>query len=78
MTKNVSLADRAYQIADSRYKEGEGSQLEVKDADVMLANARINYTNAVHDYIVAKASLYNLVGRIDEKYYKFLSEYLDD
>ncbi len=78
MTKNVSLADRAYKIADSRYKEGEGSQLEVKDADVMLANARINYTNAVHDYIVAKASLYNLVGRIDEKYYKFLSEYLDD
>jgi len=78
MTENISLADRAYKIADSRYKEGEGSQLEVKDADVMLANARINYTNAVHDYIVAKASLYNLVGRIDEKYYKFLSEYLDD
>ena len=78
MTKNVSLAERAYKIADSRYKEGEGSQLEVKDADVMLANARINYTNAVHDYIVAKASLYNLVGRIDKKYYEFVSEYLDE
>lgn len=78
MIQNVSLADRAYKIADSRYKEGEGSQLEVKDADVMLANARINYTNAVHDYIVAKASLYNLVGRIDKEYYKFLSKYLEE
>lgn len=78
MTQNVSLADSAYNIAESRYKEGEGTQLEVKDADVMLANARINYTNAVHDYIVAKASLYNLVGRIDKKYYKLLSKYLDE
>lgn len=78
MIQNVSLADRAYKIADSRHKEGEGSQLEVKDADVMLANARINYTNAVHDYIVAKASLYNLVGRIDKEYYKFLSKYLEE
>jgi len=78
MSENVSLAERAYNIADNRYKEGEGNQLEVKDADVSLSNAKINYTNAVHDYIVAKATLYNLVGRIDKKYYDFLSEYLSE
>ena len=74
MTKNVTLAERAYKIANDRYMEGEGSELEVKDADVALSNAKINYTNAVHDYLVAKASLYNLVGRIDKEYYKFITE----
>jgi outer membrane protein TolC len=77
MSENVTLAERAYSIADSRYKEGEGSQLEVKDADVSLSNAKINYTNAVHDYIVAKATLFNLVGRIDEKYYEYASKLLE-
>jgi len=76
MKKNVSLAERAYKIAEDRYKEGEGSQLEVKVADIALSNARVNYTNAVHDYLVAKASLYNLIGRIDKKYYEYVSEYL--
>jgi outer membrane protein TolC len=52
--------------------------LEVKDADVSLSEAKINYTNAVHDYLVAKATLYNLVGRVDEQYYDFVSDYLEN
>lgn len=78
MKRNVSLAERAYKIADDRYKEGEGSELEVKDADVSLSESRINFTNAVHDYLVAKAALYNLVGRVDEQYYDFVSDYLEN
>ncbi len=78
MQKNVSLAQRAYKIAEDRYKEGVGSELEVKDADVSLSESRINYTNTVHDYLVAKATLYNLVGRVDEQYYDFVSDYLEN
>jgi outer membrane protein TolC len=77
MAKNVTLAERAYQIAEDRYKEGEGIQLEVKNADVALSQAKINYTNAVHDYSIAKAELYDLIGRIDKKYYKFATKYVD-
>ena len=78
MTRNVALAERAYEIADNRYQEGVGSELEVKDADISLSNSRINYTNAVHDYLVAKATLYNLVGRIDKQYYNFVANFLND
>ena len=78
MSKNVELAELAYKIADDRYKEGEGSQLELKDADVSLSQAKVNYTTAVHDYVVAKADLYDLVGRVDPKYYKYISDLLNE
>ncbi len=78
MEKNVSLAERAYKIADDRYKEGEGSELEVKDADISLSDARVNYTRAIHDYLVSKASLYNLVGRIDKEYYSFVEKHISE
>lgn len=78
MKRNVTLAERAYKIAENRYKEGVGSELEVKDADISLSNSRINYTNAVHDYLVAKATLYNLVGRIDKQYYTNVAKYLNE
>lgn len=78
MGRNVSLAERAYKIADDRYKEGEGSELEVKDADISLSDARVNYTRAIHDYLVSKASLYNLVGRIDKEYYNFVKKHISE
>ena len=78
MKKNIELAQRAYKIAEDRYKEGVGSELEVKDADVSLSEAKTNFANAVHDYLIAKATLYNLIGRVDEQYYEFVSDYLED
>jgi outer membrane protein TolC len=68
MQRNIDLAERAYQIATNRYKEGLGSELEVKDADVALSLAKTNYTNSVHDFIIAKAELDNLIGKVDPKY----------
>lgn len=76
MKRNIKLAERAYEIAEDRFAEGLGSELELKDADVSLSEARTNYTNAVHDYLVAKATLFNLVGRNEQKYYSSFSEYL--
>ncbi len=77
MQRNIDLAQRAYEIARDRYKQGLGSELELKDADVALGQAKTNYTNAVHDYLIAKAELDNLVGRIDAKYLKFVEESLN-
>ncbi len=76
MKRNVDLAQRAYEMAEHRYQVGEGSELEVKDADLQLNNARTNYAKAVHDYLLAKAALYNLIGRVDAVYYDLYAEYL--
>jgi len=77
MQRTIDLAQRAYKIAEDRYKQGLGSELELKDADVALGQAKTNYTNAVHDYVIAKAELDNLVGRVDAKYLKFVEESLN-
>ena len=74
MQRNIELAERAYQISTDRYAEGLGSELEVKDSDVALSLAKTNYTNSVHDYIIAKAELDNLVGRVDSKYFQSIEE----
>jgi outer membrane protein TolC len=78
MGRNVLLAERAYKIANNRYKEGEGSELEVKDADIALSDARVNYTRSIHDYLISKASLDNIVGRIDNEYYNFAKKNINE
>ncbi len=77
MDKNVNLAARAYQIAEDRFKQGSGNELEVKDANVALSQAKVNYANSVHDYLVAKAELNNLLGTVKQKYFEEYSEYLN-
>jgi len=76
MKRNINLARRAYQMAVHRYQVGEGSELEVKDADLQLNDARTNYAKAVHDYLVAKASLDNLIGRVEQTYFDLYANYL--
>jgi outer membrane protein TolC len=66
--KNVELAQRAYQIADLRFKEGKGAQLEIKNADLELKTAKTNKLQSVYDYIIASSELDALKGKIDAKY----------
>lgn len=67
--RNVTLAEKTYDLAVVRYKEGTGSQLEVENADVALKQARTNRLQSVYDYIIAKSGLDELLGRLDNKYY---------
>ena len=66
--KNVSLAERAYELSTVRYKEGTGNQLEVQNQDVALRQARINKLQSVHSYIVTKYELEQLMGKINQEY----------
>ena len=66
--RNVSLAERAYEIATVRYKEGTGSQLEVENADLALRQARIKRLQSVYDYIIAQSELNQLLGKTSQKY----------
>jgi len=67
--RTVEIAQRAYDIAEIRYEEGTGSQLEIRNADQELRNARLNRVQSIHSYLVTKYELDQLLGRTDPKYF---------
>lgn len=52
--KSVNTAEKALKIANNRFNNGVGTQLEVFDTQVALSQARINYVSAVYDYLIAR------------------------
>lgn len=61
--ETVSQAERGVAIAQVRYKNGIGIQLELLDAQVALTTARVNRIAALHDLAVAVGALQRAVGR---------------
>jgi len=72
LEENIKLAEKAYDISETRYKEGTGTQLEIKNSDLELRAARTNRLESVHRYIIASSELNNLLGRLDDSYMKFI------
>jgi len=71
---NVDQARRGYEIAEIRYKEGIGSQMEINDANTALANANLSFLQAAYDYLDATIELEQLLGIVPDK---FLNEFDD-
>lgn len=61
-TKALEVAEESRRIAELRYKEGVGTQLEATDARLARNRARTNYTEALYDYQTAYAAWENRVG----------------
>ncbi|MAT56434.1 MAG: hypothetical protein CMF23_00520 [Ignavibacteriae bacterium] len=72
--RNVSLAERAYDISVTRYNEGTGTQLEIKNANIELQTAKTNRLQVVHDYIIAFAKLDKLLGILSETEIDFIKK----
>ncbi len=72
--KNVQLAQKAYEIANVKYKEGTGTQLDVQNADMALRRAKTNRLQSIYDYIIAQSELEQLTGAIDSKYFRILNK----
>jgi outer membrane protein TolC len=70
--RNVNLAERAYEISVTRYNEGTGTQLEIKNANIELQTAKTNRLQVVHDYIIAFAKLDKLLGILSETEIDFI------
>lgn len=64
----VDQAQRGYDIAQVRYKEGTGSLLEISDAETSLSRARVNEITSRMDYHSTRADFERVTGQIDEKY----------
>ncbi|MFQ5605965.1 MAG: TolC family protein, partial [bacterium] len=62
--KSVAQAQKAYDIAEVRYDNGVGTQLELFDARLALNRTRTNYLQAVYDYNIALFEWQKAVGII--------------
>ncbi len=62
--KLVQQAAEALRLAVGEYNSGTGSELQVTDAQVSLANARITYIQSLYDYNVGYAQLERDMGVI--------------
>ena len=60
--KTVDQAKENYELASGRYQVGVGSPLEITDAEVLLANARANYIQAVYTYKTSEARIEKAMG----------------
>lgn len=60
---NVSEAKEALAISEISYDNGEGTNLDVLDAQVSLSQIEQNLAEGIYDYLMAEASLNRTMGR---------------
>ena len=60
--QNVDRAELNYTFAQARLAEGVASPIEVREASSQLDQTRINYLQAIFDFLVAEASFETAVG----------------
>ena len=60
--KSVEQAEKALKIAETRYKNGVGTQLEILDTQNSLSQTRINYEKSIYDFLIAKSNWEKLLG----------------
>ena len=60
--KGVEQAERGYMISQKRYDTGAGTLLEMNDSELALTQAKLNFNQAIYDYMVAKADLEKVLG----------------
>ena len=59
----ITQAKKARDIAEKLYEVGRGTVLELNSAEVALTQAKLTYTQAIYDYLSAKADLDKLQGK---------------
>ncbi len=62
-TQNIQMAERGLQLAQVRYENQVGIQLEVFDAQTMLAAIRLQYYQAIYEVITAQRELQKSLGQ---------------
>lgn len=60
--KNVEQAEESLRIAELNFAEGLVTALDVNSSQAALSQARTNYSQALYDYMVARADLDRAVG----------------
>lgn len=63
----VEMAQKSYDISAKMYEIGKTTLIELNDAQLALTQAQLNMNQAIYNYMVARASLDELVGKEDFK-----------
>ncbi len=61
--KTVLQAQKAFDISQTRYTAGAGTILEVNSAELQLTRSSLNYSQAIYDYLSAKAEYDKIIGK---------------
>ncbi|MCM1151569.1 MAG: TolC family protein [Alistipes sp.] len=61
--RTVEQARKAYSISDTRYRAGAGTILELNSAQLSQTQAQLNFSQAIYDYLSARAEYDRIVGR---------------
>ena len=59
----VEIAQKSYDISEKMYQVGKATMIELNDAQVSLVQAQLTQAQAVYNFMVAKASLDELIGK---------------
>ncbi len=62
--QNMELAQEIYRVANIKYQEGVGANLEVLDAETAYKEAETNYYAALYDALIAKTDLQKAQGTL--------------
>ena len=58
----VASAQKAYQIAEAAYKVGRSTLTELNDAQLALTQSQLAQSQAVYNFVLAKAQLEQTLG----------------
>lgn len=61
--RGVEQAERGYLISQKRYDTGAGTLLEMNDAELAMTQAKLNFNQAIYDYMTAKSDLEKTLGK---------------
>ena len=61
--ENVGQAQKAFEIIETRYKNGLATNLEVLDTELAFRQSRVNYLTALKNYNTSLAEIYKAIGK---------------
>ena len=59
----VEVAQKSYDISEKMYEVGKATMVELNDAQVALMQSQLTQAQAIHNFMVTKASLDELIGK---------------
>jgi outer membrane protein TolC len=59
---NIARAERALEIAQTRFRNGLSTQVELNDAELAVTRARTNFAQALYNHNAARAQLTAAMG----------------
>jgi outer membrane protein TolC len=61
--ENVGQAEKAFEIMETRYKNGVATNLEFMDTQLALMQAKTNFLSALKNYNTSMAEIYKAIGK---------------